>query len=35
MSAYLEENRNKKDNSENYSSKKKEVNDSLLQRYTP
>lgn len=30
MSAYLEENRNKKDNSENYSSKKKEVNDSLL-----
>jgi hypothetical protein len=30
MSAYLEENRNKKDNSENYSSKKKEVNDSIL-----
>lgn len=30
MSAYLEENRNKKDNSENYSSKKKEINDSLL-----
>ena len=30
MSVYLEENRNKKDNSENYSSKNKEVNDSLL-----
>ena len=30
MSVYLEEKRNKKDNSENYSSKKKEVNDSLL-----
>lgn len=30
MSVYLEEKRNKKDNSENYSFKKKEVNDCLL-----